>query len=477
MRLSAHDASFLYTETASGPMHSVLLTVLDDAVDFTTLQTFYAQRVPYIPRLRQRLAMVPFNIAHPKWVDDPDFDLNAHVEEVLMPPNSTLDMAKTKALELSKDVLPRSRPLWKILIFTNIPDQTLIAQLSHHAFVDGATLVAMSTILTDKEADAPEPAPTPEWRPAPIPSDTELWQEAAAETAARAMQDAQNTITTMRSAAQLMPRTATLVQRLARPVMLTPWNTSLVGPDRQLQSLRYELAAFRPIREATGCTLNDIVTGVVSEAAARYLEAHGEAVKDQYLRIMCPVNVRKPGADALDMSGNHVSAMFPVLPAWSMAMAERLGVVKKELDHIKANHEAEVLAQLQELQPNIPPVAMAQTLNVGTQWDPTVLAARAPLPVFQPTGQRPQTLGFNFTCTNIPGPDWVQYVAGQRVAEATGTLQLSGNLGLGFSIGSSSGSLYFNMTVDPRLVPDLDLLAQQVAACHEEAQALAAERS
>ena len=39
MRLSAHDASFLYTENASGPMHSVGFTVLDGPTTYESVRS------------------------------------------------------------------------------------------------------------------------------------------------------------------------------------------------------------------------------------------------------------------------------------------------------------------------------------------------------------------------------------------------------------------------------------------------------
>ena len=90
-------------------------------------------------------------------------------------------------------------------------------------------------------------------------------------------------------------------------------------------------------------------------------------------------------------------------------------------------------------------------------------AARAPMPILpRGGGQRPQQLGFNFTCTNVPGPTWTQYVAGQRVETLIGTLMLSGNLGLGSTVASYDGNVYFGFTADPRLVPDLSQLTKLV---------------
>ena len=69
MRLTENDASFLYTETASGPMHTAVVYVVDGELPFEKVHAHFAARMHLVPRYLQKLALVPFNLAHPKWVD------------------------------------------------------------------------------------------------------------------------------------------------------------------------------------------------------------------------------------------------------------------------------------------------------------------------------------------------------------------------------------------------------------------------
>ncbi len=177
MRLSNHDASFLYTETASGPMHGTAVTVLEGEASLQEIVDYHAARIHLVPRLRQKLAFVPFNMAHPVWVDDPDFDLTNHVKLHQVPSDTTLEGVVDVALELGEPLLDRSKPLWLTYVIEGIPGHTVLAQMTHHAFVDGATAVAMSVALTDAEPDAPPPDPGPDWNPGPVPSTAELMQD------------------------------------------------------------------------------------------------------------------------------------------------------------------------------------------------------------------------------------------------------------------------------------------------------------
>lgn len=467
MRLSAHDASFIYSETASGPMHSVGITVLDGPATYDEIFAYYKARIHLVPRLRQKLVFVPFNLAHPKWVDDPDFDLRNHLKSHVAPPNTTLERARDLALEMGEPLLDRSRPLWLTYIIENVQGKTILAQMSHHAFVDGATAVAITTVLTDDRPDAPAPNTPPEWAPETPPSAFELWQEAVAENAEAGLTQAQ-ALGNVQLLQQLGTKSASLVERMSRPVMQAPWNASLVGPKRKLTTMEYLLAEFKLVGKVLGAKINDVVVCIVAEGAARYLQGKGEVVENQYLRLMCPVDIRGANDDPLDMSGNKVSGMFPVVAAWPMPVTERLSAVCAEMTDIKSNAEAEILQQFQSMQPNIPPIAMAQTLGVGTDWDPTSLAAKAPPPVMPVAGARPTMAGFNFTCSNVPGVPWQQYVAGYPVEQALGTLMLGGNLGMGVTVGSFNNKLTLALTADPRLMPESEAFMECVGQAYTE---------
>lgn len=471
MRLSSHDASFLYTETASGPMHGAAITVLDGEASFAEIFSYYAARVHLIPRFRQKLAFVPFNIAHPKWIEDPDFKLENHLKPHAVPPGTSMERAIEIALDLAEPLLDRSRPLWMTYVLEHIEGKTLIVQLTHHAFVDGATFVAISTLLSDPEPDPPAPEPEAGgWNPPPEPAPMALWQEAAAEQARAAV----TAISGNRLDSSLLQKGGELMQRMARPVIGAPWNAGLVGPKRRLAYLNYRLDDLKAIRKPMGGTVNDVAVAVVAEAAARYMSAQGVKTDGLQMRLMCPVNVRTADDDAKDMSGNKVSAMFPLLNASPMSAADRYAEVINETASMKARGEPETLEALQEAAPPTMPVAMAATLAVGTPMDPTQWAARLALPVLPNLGNSTQQAGFNFTVSNVPGPPWTQYVAGYRIVNVVGTLMLSGNLGLGVTMGSFDGNIVFNFTCDPRLVPEVSMLKALAAEVFDELSAHAA---
>ena len=254
---------------------------------------------------------------------------------------------------------------------------------------------------------------------------------------------------------------------VARPAVTAPFNAGSVGPKRRLLWLKKPLSEIREIRRGLGGTINDVVLTVVSEAVARYLAEHDERTQEQYLRIMCPVNVRTESkAGAL---GNQVSAIFPMLPAWPMTPATRHGVVCAEVERIKQEQEAQALTLLQTSMPEPWPVALVATQLVGTRFDPTAAGARFQLPVLPAIGGwRPPNFGLNFVCTNVPGVQVPQYLCGHRVLDTIGVLVLSGNVGLGITILSYNQNLYFSFICEPRLLPDLETIWNAAHAAYGE---------
>lgn len=468
MRLTDHDASFLYSETASGPMHGATISIVDGELDFVTVYRHIESRLHLVPRYRQRLVYVPFNLAHPKWVDDPDFDLANHVKSHQLPQGASLEEALSAGLQLAEPLLPRERPLWLTYVLEGVPGRTVLLQLGHHAMVDGASGIDVSLMLFDLQKDPEPPPPAPPWQPRALPSPVELANEAALEVAQQfASGSVLNAGDFGGERGELLRRASESMTRfMAEPVITAPWNAAPVGPKRELRWRKYHFGDFRHIRRQFGGTVNDVVLAVVVEGAARYLQARGEQTQGQHLRIMCPVNVRRENEQGV--LGNRVSGIFPVFDAEPMEVTERLRKVRWETEHIKNNREAQAMELMLEAVPSIPPVAMAQTLFVGTQWDPTALAANFPLPVPPSFGPRLPMLGFNFTCTNVPGVQTAQYIAGHEVLDNLGLLMLGGNLGYGVVASTYNQNLYLNFVCDPRLMEDLDAMAQSVDDAYNE---------
>src|SRR3954447_10813291 len=95
-RLTGLDATFLYMETPSSPMHVASLLVLDPSTapngfSFEQVKELYTERLDLAPPFRRRLVEVPFGLHHPVWIEDPDFDLDFHLRHIAVPQPGTMD--------------------------------------------------------------------------------------------------------------------------------------------------------------------------------------------------------------------------------------------------------------------------------------------------------------------------------------------------------------------------------------------------
>jgi len=469
MRLTETDASFIYMETASSPMHISSVYVLKGEVPFEDIYKHYENRIHLVPSYHRKLAQVPFSLGHPKWVDDTEFDLHNHVLLHQLPEGSTLKEGVDKGVELNEPMLDRSHPLWRTVVLTGVPGKTLLLQQTHHAMIDGASGIDLTTILYDLSPNAADPTPPTEpWQPHPAPSPGALMSEAMQENFSKltrispikAMSTSRDVLGRLRKASEIFTRF------MSKPAITAPFNAGMVGPKRRVKWIKKPFTEIREIRRHLGGTINDVVLAVVSEAIARYLEHHNERVDNQLIRIMCPVNVRTE--DQKGALGNQVSAIFPLLPASSMSCTARLHAVIDEMQRIKVEEEAQALTVVQENMPAFPPVAMAMTQLVGTALDPTALAARVPMPIMPSFGYRQPNMGINLVCTNVPGLQVPQYLCGAEVTDTIGLLVLSGNVGLSLTILSYNKQLFFNFISEPRLVPDLQVIVDNAEAVFNE---------
>jgi WS/DGAT/MGAT family acyltransferase len=449
-------------------MHGGAFSIVEGEIPFEDIIEHFESRLHLVPRYRQRLVYVPFNMAHPKWVDDPQFDIRNHVILETVPSTMSVDDAIDHALVLAEPLMDRDKPLWKTFVIEGVPDRTILFQLGHHSMIDGASGIDISLVVFDLQPQGAQyPPPAEPWRPRPTPSTAQLMTEAVQENVENLTKSALFNPSRLAQNSNLLERGAGIMQRmLTQPVMTAPWNAGMVAPRRTLTRKRYPFAQFRDIRRTFGGTINDVVLTIVSEGAARYLETHKEPVSNQYLRIMCPVNVRRE--DEAGVLGNRVSGIFPRLPAESMDILDRLRYVQGETTSIKSNQEAHTLELMNEFAPSIPPVAMLPTLLVGTAFDPTALAARIPPPVAPKSGYRPPMYGFNFTCTNVPGVQTAQYLLGHEILDTYGLLMLGGNLGFGVVVGSYNRNLYFSLASDPRLMPDPEFMLEVIDDAFQE---------
>ena len=170
-RLSGLDASFLYIESPTQPLHVCSILELDTSTvpggyTFDRLRDELALRIAAIPEFRAKLADSQLNLDYPVWVEDDAFDLDRHLLRIGLPsPGGRRELAKICG-HIASAPLDRSRPLWEMWVIEGVADTDpraggLLAVMTkvHHAAVDGVTGANLLSQLCSVEPDVPPPEP------------------------------------------------------------------------------------------------------------------------------------------------------------------------------------------------------------------------------------------------------------------------------------------------------------------------------
>src|SRR5271166_2041171 len=370
-RLAGQDATFIYGESRNGPLHIGSLSFFEDQITYPELIRHFESKLDLVPRYRQRLIPVPFNLNHATFEDDPDFKIENHVKFHQLPADTSEAQLIEKAMAVYCKPLDRSRPLWEVNLFNGFKDRSLVMWSIHHSLVDGVSGMELLNVVMDFRPDPPmTESNAPPWSPKPVPGPLRQLIDAALDRAqeqvdsmrrlSRVAPDLRSLVKDLGSAAGTLAR---LARQMTRPIAATPWSASLVSQERTLAWLRTSFADIRAIRAAFGGTINDVVLTMLSEGAARYLRYH-DVEPGAPFRIGCPVNLRHE--DESGSLGNRVSMMFPELPAEPMDPVARLKLVAAETQRIKEAAEPQTLEALMSNGGTVSPAFTAMLAGIAT---------------------------------------------------------------------------------------------------------------
>ena len=456
-RLSGLDASFLYFETPSMHMHVAMTAIFDPSTmpggyDIERIKEGIASRLHLVPPFRRRVVEVPFRLHHPLWVEDPDFDLDYHIRRVAAPsPGGPHELADVAA-QIASTPLDRSRPLWELHVVEGLADGNFgMVVKVHHCAVDGVSGAELLVTLFDLEPGGREVEPPGPREPDVVPSDVELVSHALASRARHGLTLVPLIGSTARRLGTVVSRhrdpdaTVGAVPLTAPP---TPWNRA-ISPHRRMSFTRVSLADVKRIKDHVGCTVNDVVLGLMGGTLRRYLEAH-DALPDAALLAVCPVSVRSD--EEVGQSNNKVSAMFTSLATDIDDPIERLRVIHEVTRGAKQDHDLLGASLLQDWAEHAAPTTF-------------VLAAR--LYSGMHLGDRHRPI-HNVVISNVPGPPFPLYFAGARLESTLPMGPVMEGAGLNITVLSYMGHVDVGFVADRELVPDVWSLARHAEAAMAE---------
>jgi len=450
-RLSALDAEFLHLEDGSVHMAIAGACVFDDPPPtLDQVEALVAAKMHLIPRYRQRVRAVPFELGRPVWVDDPDFDLGYHVRHTALPaPGDDADFCRLLGRLMSQD-LDRDRPLWEAWLVEGLAGgRWALVFKVHHCMVDGIAGVGLLTALLDLDRDTPMGEPEP-WSPSPEPPGVvkvlDAWGGLAGDlfgVARSVPAGVAHPARTVRSVASTAAGTLRFTERLAPTRGLSI--DGPIGPHRVWAHSSASLTDVKTVRNAFGGTVNDVVLAAVSGGYRALLVERGDDVDGAQVRSLVPVSTRHD--DGEGVPDNRVSALFIDLPVHLEDAVDRLEAVRSQMVQLKASGIAEAGQTLSTVSDLAPPLVLG-------------LVSRTVMRSTRRFGQQ----SLNTVTTNVPGPQFPLYCLGHEMSEYRPFVPISHGLRVGTAILSYNGRLFFGITGDYRTVPEVRLLAESTAA-------------
>jgi WS/DGAT/MGAT family acyltransferase len=411
---------------------------------FEKVKQLVEDRLPLLPPFRRRLVNIPFEIHHPLWVEDPDFDLSYHVRRAALPaPGGDQELAEFAA-EVHSRPLDRTRPLWEMSVVEGLENGMIaIVTKTHHAAIDGVSGAELTVNLLDLQ---PEPTPVPddmkEWKPDRIPTDPELFAYALNSLVRQPLR----LVKTIR-------RTASVALRLRRrnrqpgvnppPAPFSAPRTSLnqaISPNRRFAFTQVHLDDVKIVKNALGGTVNDVVLAMCSSALRQYLADNGEH-PDKPLIGMVPVSVRTE--EQKGAMGNRVSSMLVNLSSDIADPVERLHAISGGTQHAKDQENA----------------IGAEFLTDWAEFAAPAVAARAARLYSSMRMADRHSPIFNVTISNVPGPNFPLYSAGARMVAMYPMGPIADGGALNITVMSYLGSMFFGLVADRELVPDVNNIA------------------
>lgn len=445
------DSTFLYVETPTSPMHIGAVAIIEGSLDFESFKKTIASRLHQIPKLRQRLVQVPFSIDHPYWVDDPNFNLDMHIDHLALPKPGNWKNLRKLASKIFSEPLDKSRPLWSFSFVEGLdglsqvkPGSVAIISKIHHVAVDGMGGAGILGIMFDLGPEVKEIPEPRTFSPAPLPNELSLIMKSTLSFAQKPLKFPNLIKDTVLST--LKAGFLTRAQHLDLPTApfsapKTPLN-GIISAQRKWNTTILSLDRVKELKNIMGTTLNDIVLTICSGALRRYLEEK-KKLPNKSMVAMVPISTKK---DENVNNGNQLSAMLVQLATDVEDRIERLETIYDNTIKGKTYQGAIGAKSLSNIAEAVPFGVANQAARLYSRFNLSKLHN----PVF------------NVVITNVPGPQLPIYLHGNKMHSIMGMAPIIDGMGLIITVLSYNGNITISPTSDINSMPDLDLFSDYI---------------
>jgi len=457
--LSGMDAVFLHFESPETPMHVGALNVLKlpegyNGDFFEDVKAFMERRLHLAEVFTRKLALMPFDLSNPVWVEDEDIDLEHHIRHITLPKPGSNRQLQQAISRLHSSLLDRSRPLWEMVVIDGLRSGEVgLYSKFHHAAIDGQAGAEVGRAIFDLTAAGRQIKPPRQ------KLRRNQYQLGMAELATAAVR---NTIEQYVKLLRMAPEMARAAKALMptkedgmrqwKPSRLTgflapktPLNVAITN-QRSFSGRTVPVSEIKFIARQLDVSFNDVVMATVSGALRRYLQESHE-LPTKPLVAAAPMSLREAG----DATNNN-----------------QVGMMTIDL----ATDEADPLARLKRINDN------------STQRKSTMNSIRGAIPMDFPMFAAPWLMsGFaslygrsrlanvlppmaNVVISNVAGIPAELYFAGAQVVSYYPVSIVTHGLALNITVQSYNGRLDYGLVACRRALPDLNDLGDALLAEH-----------
>lgn len=444
--MSNVDTAWLRMERPTNLMMITGVIVLEGKVDYGKLKRTVRDRFLSYSRFSDRPVE---RTTGTYWEPDPNFDIESHIHRVALPGAAGKSELQQYVSDLASTALDQTKPMWQFHLIDNYADGDAIVVRIHHCYADGIALVQVLLSMTD---DSSSPPPRPRRRRSRFTSGAEdasalqrLYEPASKRVGSllslgsKAWQEGKRILNEPSHAKTYVDNGVEIASELGRAILLgndseTRFKGRLGVQKRVAWADPIPLNEVKTIARGLGCTVNDVLVSSVTGAMRAYLFQRGDPVDGLCIRATVPVNLRP--LEHAQKLGNHFGLVFLDLPVGIANPLDRVYAVKRSMDELKSSKQAVATFGFLELLGLAPHLVQQPTLDVLSRKASVVL-------------------------TNVPGPQKPLYLAGLKILEQMFWVPQSGEIGIGASILSYNGNVYFGLLADKNLVRDPQAIVER----------------
>lgn len=433
-RLTPKDTSILRLEDDISAAHGLTIGVFDGPEpDFFALRERVAERVPLVPRYRQRLVEVPFELERPVWVNDPNFSVDFHVRHKALPSKRKVEGFQTLIGQMLSQRIDRGKPLWSLHLVSGLPNKrwALISKV-HYAILDGVSGTDLLGLLADSvEATSI----TSQQMPDRLPSDRDLLTDAVADLVLNPMEGYRVSLGLARKPMRAMKQ---MVGRL-QPRDADRLGDA-IGPHRRWALATVSLNDLRKIREANECSTTDVILAGVASGVRSHLSAAGKPIPAS-INALVPLSV---GAASGGFSG-QMTTLTAQLPLIVDSPEARLRMIHAQTS-AGATKTGAIAGEVLRRQ--------------GTFLAPSIMGQGVRATMLETRDRR----DIDTVAINVPGPVETIEILGKSMIEAYPVIPLPGRVRLAFAAMSLGDEVQFGVTGDWDTAEDLEPAARGIEA-------------